>query len=90
MTITEQIKAAQAQLKALQSQVKSNSFKMKDGKTLTVKIGEKGTLNIYGLGKFPVCLYLSQALKLQELLSSPELELFVNENADKIAVRKAE
>jgi hypothetical protein len=81
MTIQEQIKLAKAQLEALQSQVVSKTLSNK----VTVKIGEKGTVNIYGLGRFPVCLYLSQLQKLQGAINSPEFQEFINANSDKLA-----
>jgi hypothetical protein len=86
MTIQEQIKLAKAQLQALQSQVVSKTFSNK----ITVKIGEKGTVNVYGLGKFPVCLYLSQLQKLQTTINSPDFSQFLMENMDKIAQKKEE
>ena len=84
MTIQEQIKLAKAKLEALQSQVVSKTLPNK----VTVKIGEKGTINIYGLGRFPVCLYLSQLQKLQVTLNNPEFSQFLIDNMDKIAQKK--
>ena len=84
MTIQEQIKKAKEELANLQSKVTQMRFKDK----LTVKIGEKGTLNVYGLGRFPVCLYSTQASRLSELLASPEFSQFVAENKDKLAVKE--
>jgi hypothetical protein len=81
MSIQEQIKQAKAQLEALQSQVVSKTLSNK----VTVKIGEKGTVNIYGLGRFPVCLYLSQLQKLQGAINSSEFQEFINNNSDKLA-----
>jgi hypothetical protein len=81
MTVTEQIKQAQELLKNLKAQIVSRTFKNK----ITVKIGEKGTLNFYGLQKFPVCLYFSQVAKIQEVMNSEEFKQFVIENADKLA-----
>ena len=86
MTIQEQIKQAKAQLQALQSQVVSKTLPNK----VTVKIGEKGTVNIYGLGRFPVCLYLSQLQKLQSTINTPEFSQFLIDNMDKIAQKKEE
>lgn len=86
-SIQAQIKQAKEQLKALQDKV--ISYLDKDLK-LTTKIGEKGTINIYGLGKFPVCLYMSQAVKIQKLLNSPEFKKFIVDNQDKLAIKKEE
>lgn len=81
-TTQEQIKALQEQLKALQAQIPQ--AKVND---LTVKIGDKGTINVYGLGRFPVCLYASQAQKLNELMNSEAFKTFIAHNADKLSFK---
>jgi hypothetical protein len=78
-----QLKALQEQIKALQAQVPQ----VKTDKGITVKIGEKGTVNVYGLGKFPVCLYTSQIAKLVELFNSDVFKTFLASNADKLATK---
>jgi hypothetical protein len=86
MTIAEQIKAAKEQLKSLQAQETKGKFG-----NLTVKIGDKGSINVYGLNKkFPVCLYLSQLMRYEQLISSPEFKQFIVENMDKLAVKTEE
>lgn len=80
MTKSEQIKALEAQLKSLKSEIPSSRIE-----GLTVKIGEKGTVNIYGMGRFPVCLYFSQIQKLTGLLSSEAFADFLYANRDKLA-----
>lgn len=84
MTIQEQIKKAKEELANLQAKVTQMRFKEK----LTVKIGEKGTLNVYGMGRYPTCLYSNQVTKLSELFASPEFQQFVAENKDKLAVKE--
>lgn len=85
LTIREQIKQAEQALKDLKNKIISKNFDDK----LTVKIGEKGGLCIYGLGKYPVNLYASQAIRLGKLLNSAEFQAFVQENAENLA-KKAE
>ena len=83
MTLQEEIKQAKQQLADLKAKVTS----IKVDK-LTVKIGDKGTLNVYGLGKFPVCLYLSQAQRLDALFASADFKQFLIENKEKLAVKE--
>ncbi len=78
IAIREEMKALNQKLKDLKAQIISKTFADK----LTVKIGDKGTLNVYGLGRFPVCLYPSQAARIAKLLNSPEFQEFVTQNAE--------
>ena len=45
---------------------------------LEFKVGEKGGVSVYGLGRFPVTLYYEQWNRLLE--SSPKLREFLEEN----------
>jgi hypothetical protein len=82
MTTQEQIKALQAQLQALKSEVPSSKIN-----GLTVKIGEKGNILIYGLQRFPVSLYPNQVEKLTALFNNQELSKFIEVNKSKLAVK---
>lgn len=55
---------------------------------LTVRVGEKGGLVIYGLNRYPINLYLNQIPKLNALLNSPELGQFITENMDKFSTKE--
>ena len=50
------------------------------------KVSEKGALSIYGLGRFPVTLYLSQVQALEK--AWPMVKEFVVENLDKFATKE--
>lgn len=80
MSTQQQIKELEAQLKALKAGIPQNKFN-----NLTVKIGDKGTINVYGLGRFPVCLYMSQLQKLTELVNNENFADWLIENKDKLA-----
>ena len=54
-------------------------------KTLTYKVSEKGAISIYGLGRFPVTLYLGQLERL--IAEIPKLEEFMAINRNKLAVK---
>ncbi len=47
-------------------------------RSLTLKVSEKGALSIYGLGRFPITLYLSQFEKLNA--AWPDVVAFVDAN----------
>jgi hypothetical protein len=83
MTTQDQIKALQAQLNALKSEIPTARIS-----NLTVKIGEKGTINIYGLGRYPVCLYPNQVEKLAMLFQNQELAKFIEQNKSKLAIKE--
>lgn len=85
--VAQEIKDIQAKLKELKANVLK--FVQKDSK-LSVQIGAKGTINIYGLGRYPVCLYMSQAVKLQKLLNDPEFQKFIVDNQAQLATKKEE
>jgi len=52
---------------------------------LTFKVGEKGGVSVYGLGRFPVTLYYGQWIRL--LAVSDELLDFLNKNKDKLKMK---
>ena len=45
---------------------------------LEFKVGEKGGVSVYGLGRFPVTLYYEQWTRLLD--ATPELRAFLEEN----------
>jgi hypothetical protein len=83
MTTQEQIKALQAQLVALKSEVPTTKIN-----GLTVKVGEKGNILIYGLQRFPVSLYPNQVEKLTALFQNQELSKFIETNKSKLAIKE--
>lgn len=90
MTQSEQLQFIKAQQKALAAELaelKKGIPTLKLAKNKRVEIGAKGTINIYGLGRFPVCLYLSQLVNLKEIVNSPEFSEFLSGNMDKVAVK---
>lgn len=66
-----------AYIKSLQAE----NERLKANKASTgssIKIGVKGTICVYGLGRFPVALYASQWKTL--LAKAPEIEAFITDN----------
>ncbi|MGB7024933.1 MAG: hypothetical protein WBD73_14130 [Candidatus Acidiferrales bacterium] len=52
---------------------------------LQFKVGEKGGVSVYGLGRFPVTLYYEQWVRL--LNSADELRAFLEENKNRLKLR---
>ena len=46
--------------------------------SLEFRVGEKGGVSVYGLGRFPVTLYYEQWIRLLEAV--PQLQAFLEEN----------
>jgi len=84
MQSAEQLQAEIEKLKAennaLKSEKKSPAFK-----EISFKIGEKGGLSVYGLGRFPVTLYKEQWFKLLD--KSEDIRNFLNANTDKLKTK---
>lgn len=60
------------------------------GGKLYARIGDKGTVSVYALGRFPVSLYAEQWERLNAQM--PQLMDFIHDNIDRLAtkVRKVE
>jgi len=71
-----------AQIEALKAQL-ANASKPK---ALTLRVSEKGALSIYGLGRFPITLYLSQFDKLNAAWS--DVVAFVDANRSKFTTKE--
>jgi hypothetical protein len=48
--------------------------------SLEFRVGEKGGVSVYGLGRFPVTLYYEQWIRLLEAV--PQLKAFLEENKE--------
>lgn len=54
--------------------------------TLEFRVGEKGGVSVYGLGRFPVTLYYEQWQRLLE--ASDNLREFLEENKSKLKLKE--
>ena len=52
---------------------------------LEFKVGEKGGVSVYGLGRFPVTLYYEQWLKLLD--TAEDLKAFLESNKSRLKLR---
>ena len=76
----EDLKAELARLKAENEQLKTQR-----GRTVSLKVSEKGGVSVYGLGRFPVTLYKEQWTKL--LSMADEIRAFIKENDAKLKAK---
>lgn len=74
-----------AQIAQLQAENAKLKAKVQSRSTISFKVTEKGGVSAYGLGRFPVTLYLSQWERLAKAM--PDLEAFLVENASKLATK---
>ena len=70
-----------ARIEALQAQVAKGG----QPRALTLKVSGKGALSIYGLGRFPITLYLSQFDKLNA--AWPDVQQFVDANRSRFTTK---
>jgi len=58
------------------------ALKTRGAKGETMKVSEKGGVSIYGLGRFPVTLYLEQWTRLLDM--ADDIRAFIKENESKL------
>lgn len=56
--------------------------------TLEFRVGEKGGVSVYGLGRFPVTLYYEQWIRLLDAAES--LRAFLDENKSRLKLKPKE
>ena len=66
----------QAEVERLRAE--NERLKGQRGRSVSLKVSEKGGVSVYGLGRFPVTLYKEQWVKL--LAMSEEIKAFIKEN----------
>ncbi len=77
MPTEEELKAELEKLKA-----ENATLKARGSRGISLKVSEKGAVSVYGLGRFPVTLYMEQWLKLLDL--ADDLRAFIRENEGKL------
>lgn len=85
MTILQDISAEQAELEMLRAEnakLKAQAER-RSASRISCKVSDKGALSIYGLGRFPVTLYLSQFKALNA--AWPVVQDFVDSNLSRFA-----
>jgi ribosome-interacting GTPase 1 len=74
------------ELKAKLAQLEKEVETKKRSGDLSFKIGEKGGLSVYGLGRFPVTLYYEQWNRL--LGAAEDIKTFLEENKSKLKLKE--
>jgi len=70
----EDMKAELERLRAENARLKTRA-----GRSISLKVSEKGGVSVYGLGRFPVTLYKEQWAKLLDM--ADDIRAFIAENA---------
>ena len=73
------------ELKARLEQLEKQGGRTRSG-SLDFKVGEKGGVSVYGLGRFPVTLYYEQWMRL--LGASEDLKKFMEENKSRLKLKE--
>ena len=76
----EDLRAELERLKAENEKLKSQR-----GRSVSLKVSEKGGVSVYGLGRFPVTLYKEQWSKLLDM--SDDIRSFMKENDGKLKTK---
>jgi hypothetical protein len=69
----QDLKAELERLKA-----ENEALKARGGRSVSLRVSEKGGVSVYGLGRFPVTLYKEQWLKLLDM--ADDIRTFIKEN----------
>lgn len=83
--MTDLSKLDNAALLALVASLQAKVAAKTVNRAITFKVTEKGGCSLYGLGRFPVSLYVSQWEKLIGAVKDGSLEAFLVANADKLS-----
>jgi hypothetical protein len=76
------------ELKAKIAEMEKQTGALRRGGALEFRVGEKGGVSVYGLGRFPVTLYYEQWTRLLD--ATPQLREFLesNKNAGKLKLKE--
>jgi hypothetical protein len=74
-------------LRAELERLKAENERLKNqrGRSVSLKVSEKGGVSVYGLGRFPVTLYKEQWLKL--LAMTDEIRTFITEHEPQLKTK---
>jgi len=72
----------QAELERLRAENAALKDRAARGKSVSLKVSEKGGVSVYGLGRFPVTLYQEQWKKLLDL--ADDIREFIRDNEAKL------
>ena len=72
------------ELKARLAELENQQGRQRSG-SLEFRVGEKGGVSVYGLGRFPVTLYYEQWIRLLD--ASDKLRQFLEDNKSKLKLK---
>jgi len=64
----------------------NQALKQRGGRSVSMKVSEKGGVSVYGLGRFPVTLYKEQWAKLLDM--ADDIRAFIKENDAKLKTKE--
>jgi hypothetical protein len=73
-----------AELERLRAE--NEALKARGGRSVAIRVSEKGGVSVYGLGRFPVTLYKEQWLKLLDM--ADEIRKFIAQNEAKLKTKE--
>jgi hypothetical protein len=73
----------QAELERLKAE--NEALKARGGRSVALRVSEKGGVSVYGLGRFPVTLYREQWLKLLDM--ADDIRTFIAQNEAKLKTK---
>jgi hypothetical protein len=77
----EEMKAELERLRAENAELKNRG-----GRSVAIKVSEKGGVSVYGLGRFPVTLYKEQWVKLLDM--ADDIRAFIRENDSRLKAKE--
>jgi hypothetical protein len=72
-----------AELERLKAE--NEALKVRGGRSVALRVSEKGGVSVYGLGRFPVTLYKEQWLKLLDM--ADDIRTFIAQNEAKLKTK---
>jgi hypothetical protein len=72
-----------AELERLKTE--NEALKARGGRSVALRVSEKGGVSVYGLGRFPVTLYKEQWLKLLDM--ADDIRTFIAQNEAKLKTK---
>ena len=73
-----------AELERLRAE--NEALKARGGRSVALRVSEKGGVSVYGLGRFPVTLYKEQWLKLHDM--AEDIRAFIAQNEAKLKTKE--
>jgi hypothetical protein len=73
-----------AELERLRAE--NEALKARGGRSVALRVSEKGGVSVYGLGRFPVTLYKEQWLKLLDM--AEDIRAFITQNEAKLKTKE--